>query len=208
MVDESTGQSTHPSLLLRLRQPEDQDAWNLFVSVYAPLIFGHCRRAGLPRADAEDVTQEVFARLSTAIRHFEYQPDLGRFRTWLGTVVRNEILRYRKKSARQPAGVGGEGITAVLDQAVAKQEDNSWVAEFNAHVLQTALARCRPRFEAATWRAFEMVWLENRPPADVAREVGREIAWVYVAKSRVLMQLSQEVRELADDTIFAAVSER
>jgi RNA polymerase sigma factor (sigma-70 family) len=192
--------STRPSLLLRLRAPEDREAWNTCVEVYGPLIYGHCRRAGLAHTDAEDVTQEVFARLSTAIRTFEYQPDLGRFRTWLGTVARNEISRFFKKQSRESSRLEAG---APLEQLADEREDGQWTAAFNGHVLRMALERCRPHFEAATWRAFERAWIDQCPAADVAREMSRAIDWVYVAKSRGLKALLQAVRELADDTILA-----
>ena len=91
---------------------------------------------------------------------------------------------------------------ALWTSVAAPAADTAWTAEFNAHMLQVALERCRPRFEAATWRAFERVWLEHRPAAQVAREMGQPIDWVYVAKSRVLKQLWQEVQELADDAAW------
>jgi RNA polymerase sigma factor (sigma-70 family) len=197
-ADSGSGFSTRPSLLLRLRDPRDAEAWRTFVDVYGPLVYGHARRRGLKHEDAEDVTQRVFARVSDAIRAFNYQPDLGRFRDWLGTVVRNEINSFLKKSMGTAHGKGGDDDPA-LTHAAAPTADTAWSAEFNAHILQVALERARPRFEPATWRAFERVWLEQAPASQVAEEMGQPIDWVYVAKSRVLKQLAQEVRELADD---------
>ena len=49
---------------------------------------------------------------------------------------------------------------------------------------------------------------EHRPAAEVAREFGRPIDWVYTAKSRVLKQLWQEVQDLADDAALAARTSR
>ncbi len=68
--------------------------------------------------------------------------------------------------------------------------------------IQAALARTRPHFEEQTWRAFELVWLEKRPAAQVAQELNLRIDKVYVAKSRVLDRLEQEVRELAEDSVL------
>jgi RNA polymerase sigma factor (sigma-70 family) len=200
--DGASGLHTRPSLLLRLRDPADAASWGTFVDVYGPLVYGHARRRGLRHEDAEDVTQKVFARVTGAIRTFEYRPEAGRFRDWLGAVVRNEVHRFWKQMSRDAHGTGGEG-PGVLDQVASPAADTEWAAEFHAHLLQVALARCRPRFEEPTWRAFERVWLEHRPAADVAREFGRPIDWVYTAKSRVLKQLWQEVRELADDAALA-----
>jgi RNA polymerase sigma-70 factor (ECF subfamily) len=204
--DRTAEQPTRPSLLLRLRDPRDLESWKTFVEVYGPLTYGHCRRRGLRHEDAEDVTQEVFTRIGAAIRTFEYRPELGGFRHWLGTLIRNEVYRFLKKSEGVPTGRGGADSDGVLYDVAARGEDTLWAAEFNAHVLQTALARSRPHFDEPTWQAFEMAWRDNRPAPDVARELGRAIDWVYVAKSRVLKRLWQEVQELADDTVLLALS--
>lgn len=197
--DSASGLHTRPSLLLRLRDPADAAAWGMFVDVYGPLVYGHARRRGLRHEDGEDVTQRVFARVTGAIRSFDYRPEVGRFRDWLGTVVRNEVNRFLNQERRAVHGTGGADDGCVLDSVTAPAADTAWTAEFNAHLLQVALARCRPRFAESHWRAFERVWLEHRPAAEVAREFGQPIDWVYTAKSRVLKQLWQEVQELADD---------
>ncbi len=63
---------TRVSLLLRLRDPRDVEAWGDFVEVYGPLVFDYGRRHGLQEADAADLTQEVLravARSAGACDH-------------------------------------------------------------------------------------------------------------------------------------------
>jgi RNA polymerase sigma-70 factor (ECF subfamily) len=189
-------------LLLRIRDPRDAEAWKTFVDVYGRLVYRHCRSRGLRHEDAENVTQEVFALVSRAIRAFDYRPELGRFRDWLGTVTRNEINRFLKKESRAARGGGGAAEEQALDGIAARGEDTAWTEEFNAHLLATALARSRPHFEEQTWRAFELVWLDQRSAAEVAQELNVAIDRVYVAKSRVLERLQQDVQELAEDSML------
>jgi len=185
---------------LRIRDPRDAEAWDAFVDVYGRLVYRHCRGRGLRHEDAENVTQEVFAQVSQSIRGFDYQPNRGRFRDWLGTVTRNEINRLFKKEDRKAHGSGGVEDEYGLQSAVSRGEDTAWTEEFNAHLLATALARSRPHFEEQTWCAFELVWLEKRPAVEVAQKLKVPIDRVYVAKSRVLERLQQEVQELAEDS--------
>jgi RNA polymerase sigma-70 factor, ECF subfamily len=196
MADHASSLHTRPSLLLRVRDARDADSWATFVHVYGPLVFGHCRRRGLRHEDAEDVTQKVFAQVAQAIRKFVYRPETGRFRDWLGAVVRNDVNRFLKQQQRHARGGGDDGV---LDSLEADAADTAWDEEFHTRVLQVALERSRPHFEADTWRAFEEVWQKNRPPAVVAGELGRPLDWVYVAKSRVLKRVWEEVQDLADD---------
>jgi RNA polymerase sigma-70 factor, ECF subfamily len=202
MGTHSSGSYTTPSLLLRIRNPSDAEAWKTFVDVYGRLVYRHCRSRGLRHEDAENVTQEVFAQISQSIRRFDYRPELGRFRDWLGTVTRNEINHFLKKEVRTARGNGGAEEERALADIAARGEDTAWTEEFNAHLLATALARSRPHFEEQTWRAFELVWLERRPAAEVANELRVPIDRVYVAKSRVLERLQQEVQELAEDSVL------
>lgn len=201
MADHASSLHTRPSLLLRVRDAGDADSWATFVEVYGPLVFGHCRRRGLRHEDAEDVTQKVFAQVAQAIRKFEYRPETGRFRDWLGAVVRNDVNRFWKRQQRETRG-GGDA--AVLDSLAAGVADTAWDEEFHTRVLQVALTRSRPHFEADTWRAFEEVWMQNRPAASVAEGLGRPLDWVYVAKSRVLKRVWEEVQDLADDAALVS----
>lgn len=181
--------ATSASLLVRVRDSADADAWATFERVYGPLIRRSCLRRGLQPADAADVSQEVLARVAGAIRGFEYAPARGRFRAWLGTVTANEVKTFRTRAGRHPAGTE-------TDPA---DPDPAWDAEFTAHVLAEAMARVRGEFEPATWAAFEAAWVRREPPAAVAAALGIAVHAVYVNKSRVLKRLEAEVILLADD---------
>src|SRR5262245_66565237 len=103
----SDGHVTRPSLLVRLRDADDREAWGQFGTVYVPLIYGYARKHGLQDADAADLTQEVMRRVAGAIRSLEYDPRRGTFRGWLFTVVGKELRKFCKR--RKGKGVGGVG---------------------------------------------------------------------------------------------------
>ncbi len=202
MEENSQGSATPPSLLQRIRDPRNIEAWKSFVEVYGPLVYRHCRGRGLHHEDAENVTQEVFGQISQSIRNFEYRPEVGRFRDWLRTVTRNEINHFLKKDAQAAHGTGGGQGQRLLDDITARGEETAWTEEFNTHLLKTALARVQAHFEEQTWKVFELVWLKKCPAREVAETLQVPIDRVYVAKSRVLERLQKEVRELADDSVL------
>lgn len=179
---------------MRIRNADDNGAWRTFVDLYGPVIYGYARKKGLTDADAADVVQEVLAQVARSIRSFEYQREKGRFRSWLCAVTRSKILRIQQR-------LQGEPVAALLDdeQAASSGEEAAWVELFNAEVLAAALNRIRPCFEDETWEVFERVWVHDQPAADVARDLNRPIHSVYVAKSRVLSRLKQEILVLAED---------
>ena len=50
---------TRPSLLLRVRDVNDDAAWAQFVEIYTPLIYAYCRSRGLQDSDAADVNMKA-----------------------------------------------------------------------------------------------------------------------------------------------------
>lgn len=186
---------TRPSLLVRVTDPADRAAWDEFVGVYGPLVYGEVIRRRVPESDAEDLTQQVFARLVRALPVFRYRPANGRFRDWLGTLVRNEVARFWRSAGRRP---DRPTDPTKLEELTDGPADPEWSDAFQTRVLAAAMERCRPRFEPATWEAFVMVWARNRPPAEVAAAFGQTADWVYVAKSRALKALADEVAALTD----------
>jgi RNA polymerase sigma factor (sigma-70 family) len=198
MADHDSASSTRPSLLLRIRDGRDDDAWAAFLETYAPLVYRYCRRRGVQDADAEDVTQEVMAQVAHSVRSFDYRPDRGRFRDWLGAVTHSKLANRLRSDRRAPRAAGG-GPDDAPEPADAADPGPEWAEEFHAQGLRVALERARAGFEPTTWRAFERVWIVDRPAAEVAGELGMTLVAVYLAKSRVLKRLREEVRALAED---------
>jgi RNA polymerase sigma-70 factor (ECF subfamily) len=185
--------------LLRLRDATDAESWQTFVKTYAPLIYCYIRKCGVQDADAADIAQEVLVRVARAMRTFEYQPERGRFRDWLGAVTRNQLARFLARQQRDAGRTGKDGDAGDLGQIASPQVDAEWTADFNAQVLRVSLERIRPSFEPITWDAFERVWEGNQPALEVARAIGLPIDKVYAAKSRVLKRLREEILMLAED---------
>ena len=199
MADNKSGARTRPSLLLRIRDPGDTAAWQAFVDVYGPLIYRHSRGRGLQDADAADLTQEVLFQVSRSIQTFEYRPEQGRFRDWVGTVTENKIRTFLTRQVGAIQARGETGQPDPLTHVAACEQDTQWAEEFNRHILHLALTRIQPHFEEHVWRAFEGVWRDDQPPGQVADALGQSIDWVYMVKARVLKRLQEEVEELAED---------
>ena len=54
--------ATRQSLLVRLKDPRDGQAWSEFVAIYAPLIDRLARSKGFQEADAADLRRRSFGR--------------------------------------------------------------------------------------------------------------------------------------------------
>jgi RNA polymerase sigma-70 factor (ECF subfamily) len=185
---------THASLLERLRQPAQEQAWARFVELYTPLLFHWARHLGLQEPDAADLVQDVLTSLLQKLPEFTYDRDKS-FRSWLRTVTFNRWRDNCKQRARQPLAGHADTLAAVPGP---DQADAFWDEEYCRHLVGRALAVMRAEFQESTWRACWEFVTAGKPAAQVARELGITENAVYLAKGRVLRRLRDELQGLMD----------
>jgi RNA polymerase sigma-70 factor (ECF subfamily) len=196
-MSQEHGSRTDITLLARLRQhPRDQAAWSEFVARYGPKVLSWCRRWRLQEADAEDVTQEVLAKLSARMICFTYDAG-GSFRAWLKTLVHHawrDLLDGRKRAG---IAVGGSQIGALLesldagDGLVQELEE-----EFHRELMDCAIERVRLKLSSRAWEVFRLTALEGWAAAAAAAHLHMKIAQVYLVKSRVTKRIREEAQRL------------
>jgi RNA polymerase sigma factor (sigma-70 family) len=197
-MPESPG--TRPSLLVRIRDPGDREAWRQFVALYAPLIHGLSRRRGLQDADAADLTQEVLRAVAAAAPTLVYDPARGSFRGWLYTVTCRKIHDYRGKHLHRERGSGDSATHRLLnEQPAPDDEEGRWERDYQSHLFALAAEQVRDGFEATTWRAFWLLAVEGKSGEEAAQNLGMSVGAVYVARSRVLARLKKQVHLLEGD---------
>ena len=193
--------TTRPSLMLRLRDAGDQQAWREFVSIYEPLILRLLRQRGLQEADARDVTQQVVIAVTQAVDRWEPDGRDASFRRWLFSIARKLALKFvqrgRASHISAGRGKGGSDMLERLDRL--PEPDNRTSLEFDNEyrneVFRWAAERVRCEFRETTWQAFWRTCVLNEPMAEVAEYLGMSPGSVYVARSRVIGRLRQSVEE-------------
>src|SRR2546428_13645553 len=95
---------TRPSLLARLKDGEEQAAWQEFLDTYGRLIRGASLRSGLTEAEADDVLQETALAVVKNIKDFKYDPAVCSFKSWLLLITRQRVIWQLRK--RPPHTVG------------------------------------------------------------------------------------------------------
>ena len=190
--------STRPSLLVRLRNPQDGAAWSHFVELYAPLIYGFARKDGLQDADAADLTQDVLRVVSVAVKRLDYDPQRGTFRGWLFTIVRNKLRNFRVAASRHGRGSGDTDTQNLLQEQPAREEDEAalWEQDYQRRIFAWAAAQVRRDFQDSSWQAFWQTAVEGKSGKETAKALGITVAAVYLAKSRVMARLKEEIEQL------------
>jgi RNA polymerase sigma-70 factor, ECF subfamily len=178
--------TTSISLLQRLRQPVDQDAWARFVSLYTPLLYFWAQRTGFTSNEADDLVQEVFTVLVQKLPQFDYDPQRT-FRGWLRTVAVNK-WRERMRRRADPTVPYAAADLSANDPA-----EKFWEDEYRAYLVRRALELMKADFPDG-WQACWDVVVENKSPVEVAAQLGVTVGAVRAAKFRVLSRLREEFR--------------
>jgi RNA polymerase sigma factor (sigma-70 family) len=187
---------TRASLVVRLRDRADQEAWAEFVEIYRPVIYRLASRKGLQHADADDVAQQVLVAVAGAVHRWQPDETRGRFRTWLHRIAQNLIINALTRRARDRA-TGDDFWRDLLAQQAAPEGPDSELlrAEYRRELFNWAARQIRTEFQPATWHAFWHTAVEGRSITQVARLLGKKPGAVYAARGRVMRRLKEKILE-------------
>jgi len=191
---------TRDSLLVRIKDAADRDAWNDFAAVYRPLVYRVARSRGMQDADAQDLSQQVLLSVAAKIDEWELGQEQGSFRKWLSRIARNAAIDHFRR-VRPDVALGGSSVLQTLrDQADGMSIDDETLAhEYQREVFRLVARRVRSEFHEATWTAFWMTTVDGNSIEAAADKTGKTIGAVYTARSRVMQRLREAVQEYHED---------
>ena len=183
--------TTSITLMERLRDQHDSEAWQHFVAIYTPLVMHWVRKSGVVADEANDLVQDVFVILLRELPKFQYDPD-GSFGAWLRTITMNRCRdAFRRKHNDRP-------ISLEVEPELPIDADDFCETEYRAFIARRALALMQAEFEPSTWRACWETVVEGRSSCEVAAELSLSLNAVYVARGRVLRRLREELSGLLE----------
>lgn len=195
-------QSTRWSLIERLKNADDAASWQDFFDIYWKLIYRAALKWGCTPSEAEEVVQETVISVSKQMPTFHADPSKGSFKAWLRSLTRRRVidqLRKRSKFVFLPvfsegwengsecAGDPGEELVAHNDA------EEYWDSEWESQILEVALERVKAKVDPKQFQIFHMSAVKSVAAGEVARQLGVNIAQVYLAKHRVMTKLKREI---------------
>jgi RNA polymerase sigma-70 factor (ECF subfamily) len=167
------------SQLVALCRAGDQGAWNELVGRFSRYVYAICVQAfRLPEHDAEDVFQEVFARV---YEHLERLRDEEAIRPWIGQLARRCCIDRLRAGAREQ--VGADDLEPVdVDETIARLDDALAVHEAMA-ALPDGCREILDRFFARDESYQTIGEALSIPPGTIASRISR-----CLAKLRTLLE--------------------
>ena len=178
----------------------DEAAWGRLFGLYAPAIRKFAEYQGATVDEAEDVAQDIFARLAQALRAGAYSAAAGRFRCYLATMIRNALVsRWRKAQVRVtcvPIDSIPEEELPVLPSETAALLDAKW--RLARHEAAVAHALTKTALSQQTRDIYRAYVLEGLPIGEVASRFGvprNSVAQVKTRVNRMIASIESEYGE-------------
>ena len=184
--------TTRKTLLHRVKDRDDREAWQQFFELYAPLLEGYARAQGLARADAEEVRDQCLEVLARRLPDFEYERAKGSFQSWLHAIARGKVVDLLR-TKRVRAGETTE-LSALPDPDPAP--DETWERQWRAEHLRYGLREARQSEPHEIYRVFELLLVEELPVPEVCVRTGLNRNQVYKAKARILRRVRETLERL------------
>ena len=181
--------------LVQAAQSGRSEATDELIERYYPRVYSFVS-AQKPAADAEDLTQEVFARALRALPRFngEYQ-----FGAWLLQIARNVCIDEARRSTRRPQPTDPVDLVELETQF---QPDHVWES-VSAQIAVTTVHKALARLPKRQRTVLVLRELEGMSYADIAiaQRISTRAVEISLSRARKRMRVELAGLDLAEEEL-------
>lgn len=144
---------------------QQERAFKEIVDSYSERLYWHVRRFLCSHEDTDDLLQEIFLKIWTALPSFRGESQLF---TWLYRIATNEALNFLNKQKVRSA-LQFESLSSKLEEKI---DEDPW---FNGDVMQRMLMKAIQRLPEKQRLVFVMRWFEELPYEELSEILGTSI---------------------------------
>ena len=162
-----------------------EQVFNTIVKNYSERLYWHVRRMVGTHEDADDLLQDIFLKIWTALPSFRGEAQLY---TWVWRIATNETLNWLRR----------EKVRAALRfQSVDAEMERRIMADpyFNGTAAQRELFKALARLPEKQRQVFVMRWWDELSYEEISAITGTSVgalkASYHIAKEKLQLNLSQ-----------------
>ena len=217
--------TTHWTVVLaagRRSTPQSDRALEELCRIYWFPLYAYVRRRGHTKEDAEDLTQEFFARFLGKNYLEGLSAERGRFRAFLLASLKHFLANEWDKSRRQKRGGGMTSlsldwqtadtqfqIAATAEPSPDKAFDREWAMALLAKVIERLRAECETEGRGKQFAELKIFLTADKGElshADAAKTLGMDEGAVRVAVHRLRKRYRQLLRDEIAQTLADAAN--
>ncbi len=203
----------------REKSPAAREALEELCRTYWYPLYLFVRRHGYGPQDAQDLTQDFFARLITKQHLARAQPARGRFRSFLLVGLKHFLADARDRAQAQKRGGGQVFVSLEREQAEGRYErepkdelspDRLFERRWAYTLLETVIARLGAEFsEAGKQAVFERLkpFLIGQGGDATYAQAAREMGLSEAAAKMTVTRMRRRYRELLCEEVAKTVAE-
>ena len=178
-------------------QQGDRDAFQSLFEAYKDKVFSIAvYSSGGDRTLAEDVTQQIFLKLFTAIRQFRGDSE---FTTWLYRLVVNACLDERRRRRRWLPRDSTQATTIAMNNVSDKKPQERQYARLEvAEAVRVAIEELKPKFRLP----ILLKYIEGLSYEEIAEVMGCSKGTVASRLNRGHSQLAKRLSHLNNPALW------
>lgn len=182
---------TRKTLIEKIIENDDNASWETFCDSYQDYIFVMIKNMGVSHQDSEELKQDVLVKAWKALPNFTYDPEKGKFRWWLFTIVKNTVYRHFRDKSKDVSTEADSDLTdadCFIEPEVEQLAEDEW----KRFVVKKAWEIVVKEFEPHIIEIFTKL-SEGQKVKDIAINYDIKENTVYAYKSRVRRRLYREI---------------
>lgn len=165
---------------------EQEKVFNEIVKTYSERLYWHVRRFVLSHEDTDDLLQDIFLKIWTALPSFRGEAQLY---TWVYRIATNETLNFlRRQKVR--AALQFRRLDDVMEERIDTDP------YFNGSAAERALSKAIARLPEKQRSVFIMRYYEDMSYEEIAAVTGTSVgalkASFHIAQEKVRAELGEE----------------
>ncbi len=177
---------TDDEIMALYRQGDRERAFSALMQSYQERLYWHLRRFTSSHEDTDDLLQETFVKIWTALPTFRAE---SRLYTWVYKIATNEALNFlRRRKARK--ALDTEPIDAALERKI---EDDPY---FNGNELQRELQKAIRKLPKKQRLVFDMRYFDDMSYADISEVLDTSVGSLKASYHHAYRKIMSELEKI------------
>ena len=184
-------EKTRQTLISKITDQQDESAWTEFVSYYEDYLKVILGRYKLSEAEIHDSLQNTLVKIWQELPNFEYNPNKGRFRSWIAQIAINDVRNSVRKEVRLKEAQGQS-----LDFEESPEDfELKLEKEWKVFISKKAWENISPDLTEAMRETFDL-YLKGLNSREISEKLHITEAVARVYKQRISYKLKYEIKRL------------